>query len=74
MWGYDETKWRGDTLWAKDRLIMRVESDGDMWVVIRNDGTRSDLMNRTWAKHTARTWALSILNNREKRSQAGAGA
>jgi hypothetical protein len=71
MWSYDGTVWRGNILYARKRLLVWIEPDEtypDMWLVVRRDGTRSDMMNKTWAKHTARTWALSILNSRERAS------
>jgi hypothetical protein len=77
MWEYDETRWRGNVLYAGKRPLMRIEPDrtgSGMWFVVSRDGTSSDGMNKIWAMHTARTWALSILNSRERGAEGAASA
>lgn len=68
IWSYRDLSWRGDSLCAGRRVVVRIEKDHTypkMWRVIEADGSRSDMVNRTRAKDAAKSRALSILNMQE---------
>jgi hypothetical protein len=71
-----DLEWRGDALCrvgSRTPIVTIVPDDRypQMWRVRRPDGSLTDMLNITWARDAARSFALALLNGNKQSRLAG---